>query len=743
MGMARPLSRVSVRSDGTGVGADLLHETISSLSTAAERGQQVLFAEARFLLRNLIGADDVRIVVHSGGAWREWDQLDASDEIDPLLLALPETSTSWDDVVVLNGVVFAPVKAGSVALIIGEGDVARAGDDLLRTACHVLKLALGACESRQGNPDKLEAIKVFQRVANRILKSRDLQEILLEITHEAKIRLSADICGIMLKEQDWLIMKRCVGNLAVETATLRMRAGQGVGGRVLETREPCSIEDYLQSRIISHDFFDLARAERVRSALAVPLISKDEVTGVLEVWRRRPSTFTLQHTAELATLANLASLAIENVSLAQAREAAVAKLEEAHAELQQRYDVIRASADFQESLISALLAGGGLAEIAGKAYEHLKRPVLFLDAHLDLQVCHPPEACPEALAPSIKSAILRGAGSDTRLTVQTAGAQKLMFQRVTAASEHLGWIVVLRPDLETGNAQLAVTEICVTIALHQMKARAAARALSDKLAHLMWDLLEGPDHMRRLALERARELSVDFPDAYCVMVCAVDGLDRPDAAGQLTGRDMEVRRRSIAETPGQLPGAHRHVRLSALRGSELAIVCAHRDGGHLKALAADLIDEIGRRVPGTSVRVGISKASDDPLAMPLAWRDAKIALEVARQTGRDQAVGFGDVGVAGLLMSMREGADFTAFVEEKLGRLLDEKPVYRDKLLKTLGAFFAADCLQHVAAKRLRIHEKTMAYRLGKIERITGLDLGCHEQRVLLYLALRMHDILA
>ena len=140
---------------------------------------------------------------------------------------------------------------------------------------------------------------------------------------------------------------------------------------------------------ISRDFFDLARAERVKSALAVPLLSQNEVTGVLEVWRRRPSQFTPQHTAELRTLANLASLAIENVRLAQARESASRRLESTHMELQARYDVIRMSADLQEALNGLLLSGCALSEIAEQASKHLSRPVMILDRRLDVDACCP------------------------------------------------------------------------------------------------------------------------------------------------------------------------------------------------------------------------------------------------------------------------------------------------------------------------------------------------------------------
>jgi putative methionine-R-sulfoxide reductase with GAF domain len=739
---AGPLSRTRTKERERIAYRASLNDAISTFSSAADRGQQALFAEANILIKNLLAAREVRILVHSGGAWRDWDLLDGNEEIDPFISSLPEKSTAWDGVIHLDRFVFASVRTGSVALIIDRDLNVEPGDDFICTVCHVFRLALGSCESKHGNPDKLEVIKVFQRVANRILKSRDLQEIFLQITHEAKIRLSADICGIMLNEHDLLVMKRCVGNLAAETAALRMRAGQGVGGRVLETRGPCSVEDYVQSEIISRDFFHLARAERVRSALAVPLISQDKVIGVLEVWRRQPSTFTPQNTAELATLANLASLAIENVSLSQEKEEAALKLEEAHTELKQRYEVIRTSAELQESLISSLLAGGGLVDLAEKAHKHLESPILFLDQHLDIQVCHPPKACPDDLLCLVQKAILRISGSDNGLMTQSAGSERFLFQRVMTASEHLGWVVVLKPHLQNDSDQLAITEICVTTALHQMKEHAAARALSDKLTSLVWDLLESPDHLRRLALERAKELNVEFSGEYCVLLCMVEGLDRPNAAGGLTGSDLESRRRSIADAPGRLSSSRRYVRLSALRGNELAIICEFHGGNQISEVAQGLIDEIGRRVPGATVRVGTSKPCVDSMAMPGAWKDARIACEVARQRSKSCVVAFGDVGVAGLLMSMREGADFKAFVDDKLGLLLREKPSQREVLLKSLRAFFAANCSRQAAANDLRIHQKTMVYRLDKIERMMGLDLASHEHRVLLYLALRMKDII-
>ena len=718
-----------------------LQGAVSLLSRAAEVGQDALFSEAKVLFRSVMCARDVRILVRAGGSWRDWNKLDSDDCVEPVFARLADDVRPSDDLARYDRFIIASVSIASVAVIVETAISQEPPDELLQTLCEVLRLALGSCESRYGNPDKLEAIKVFQRVANRILKSGNLNEIFTQITHEAKIRLSADICGIMLKEEDWLVMQRCVGNLAAETASLRMRSGQGVGGRVFETREPCTIEDYVSSEIISRDFFDLARAERVRSALAVPLLSQDRFLGVLEVWRRRPSQFTPQHTAELATLANLTSLAIENVRLAEAREAAGRRLESAHAELKSRYEVIRMSAELQENLNALLLAGGGLSEITEMASRHLGGPVVILDRRLGLEAWHPPDLRAEQMLPAIRSAIPKG-GNEVRTFIQTAGKVRLYGQRVIAAAEHLGWVAVLDRNPPDRAEQLALGEVSVTIALHQMKERAAARALTDKLSSLLWDLIEAPEHLCRVARDRIKDLGVDLSGASCVLVCQFEERDRRGADRTKDRVDLDSWRQALAELPIWLPSTNRMVRLCTIRGDELIVVAALREGTGPREVAKSLCEELDRRIAGAVTRIGVSREVAGPEAIPSACKDARVALAVTRQAGRNRVLAVDEIGVAGLLMSLRDGADFKEFVAEKLSVLLQQSPAQREVLLSTLRTYFAANCSQRTTAQKLRVHQKTIAYRLEKIERMTGLDISTHESRMLLDLALRMNDLL-
>ena len=678
--------------------------------------------------------------MRSAGTWREWDRLDSHADLDPQVVAFVD-NLGPTAAAIRRGSLVAAWVTGSVAVLLEAAPEREISEPRLQTLCRIFSLAIGSCESRHGDPDKLDAIRVFQRVANRILKSDDLNEIFTQITHEAKSRLSADICGIMLKEDEWLVMQRCVGNLAAETALLRMRSGQGVAGRVFETREACVIEDYVHSEVISRDFFDLARAERVKSALAVPLLSKGEVLGVLEVWRRRPSQFTPQHTAELATLANLASLAIENVRLTRARETASQRLALAHDELQLRYNVIRRSADLQGALTGLLLAGKPASEIVETASRHLSRPIVILDRRLQVEACFPEDRAFEALSPDLKAEILKKAPDARAVACDTIDAT-FCCQRIVAGDELLGWALTPGPLPASGEVQLALGETCATLALHRMKERAASRALSDKLSSLLWDLIDAPEEIRRMAYARIQDLGVDLSSGMAVVVCWFDefpyrGRRRDsDASQQGSWRQM------LAELPARLPGANRAIRLCTLRGDELVLVAAIGPGATPRDFANSLSDELNRIMSGAVVRIGVSRRIETADAVQAACKEARVALAVTRHAGQKRVLSVEEIGVAGLLMSMRDGADFASFVSEKLRGLVNERTPQRQALLDTLRTYFMSNCSQRATARQLRVHQKTVAYRLEKIQNMTGLDLSTHEARMLMDLAVRMNDLL-
>lgn len=78
-----------------------------------------------------------------------------------------------------------------------------------------------------------------------------------------------------------------------------------------------------------------------------------------------------------------------------------------------------------------------------------------------------------------------------------------------------------------------------------------------------------------------------------------------------------------------------------------------------------------------------------------------------------------------------------------LGPLEDYAEPRSPDLVETLMAFLAVDCDRRSAAKLLQVHPNTLDYRLGRIGELTGLDLGCVDDLVLLALAARARAVAA
>ena len=69
---------------------------------------------------------------------------------------------------------------------------------------------------------------------------------------------------------------------------LIMEPGTGVGGCVVNTRRPVGVSDYVRANIISHENDQVMQDEGLHSLLAVPVIVRREIRGVLYVGVHSP-----------------------------------------------------------------------------------------------------------------------------------------------------------------------------------------------------------------------------------------------------------------------------------------------------------------------------------------------------------------------------------------------------------------------------------------------------------------------
>ncbi len=706
---------------------------LEPIVSAALRGQyELLIAETERAAARMLPGSSAQMLLHAGGKWREWSSLDEESDAPPV--DLPVEALTTVHVCRFEGTWFVPISPGATALLVDPMESAEEPGDDFEVLRQCAALALQTCERQRLATQNLDEVQTLHRVATRMLKSHDLSEILLHITQEAKRLLSADICGVLLCDEDRIVMRRCVGNRSPRTASLVMVAGQGLAGRVLEHREPAAVADYLASEDISHDFFSLAEAEMVRSALAAPLIGRGGLIGVLEVWRRRPSVFAPVDTTRLVALANMTSIAIENAQLYVSQAAMVTALGHANDALNERYAVVRRVSELTQQLMQVLLTGADLPIIVRQAARFLDMEVGAVAAD-GVALAWSGDGPPATALAGVAEALRPRERSTSRSDGETveAGGVPWRAQPVVVEGDTVAWIVGQIGAQADEVVTLTLTQVAMIAALRRLEQRAASRARSESIDAIVWDLLRGEELARTTALDRASELKLDLDGPLRVCLCEIGR----STAGMAECAGSALRQR-IAEALGDAEG----VRAVALRGTSVALLCVDPGTDKIERFAQRLSTRLAEQLAGRRIVVGASSRCVVPRALGTAYREAQIALDVGRQLDRTGAVVYDRAGVVGMLLSLRHEVGMRHFLELNLGALFEEEEKQREMYLLTLRVFFDTNCSHEAASQHLGVHRKTIAHRLAKITELTGLDLSTHDDRLVADLCLYVYRLL-
>jgi phosphoserine phosphatase RsbU/P len=148
-------------------------------------------------------------------------------------------------------------------------------------------------------------------VADAVNTTLDLNTLLQRIAEMLKRFLDYEIFAILLlneKTQE-LRVRFQVGHPPEVAERIRIKVGQGVTGQAVLRREAVLVNDVTAEQ----NFINSVPG--VRSELAVPLIAKNKVIGVLDVEAAQPGAFTEEHKHLLTLFASRIAAGIENARL--------------------------------------------------------------------------------------------------------------------------------------------------------------------------------------------------------------------------------------------------------------------------------------------------------------------------------------------------------------------------------------------------------------------------------------------
>src|SRR3954471_1136061 len=153
--------------------------------------------------------------------------------------------------------------------------------------------------------------QLLVEVADVVNTTLDLDALLLRTAELVRRVIEYEIFAIMLlneKTQE-LRIRFQIGHPPEFAERLRVKVGEGVTGRAAQSREAVLWND------LSADQNYIKGVEGVRSELAVPLIVKNKVIGVIDLEAPQPGYFTEEHSRLLTLVASRIASGVENARL--------------------------------------------------------------------------------------------------------------------------------------------------------------------------------------------------------------------------------------------------------------------------------------------------------------------------------------------------------------------------------------------------------------------------------------------
>ncbi len=158
---------------------------------------------------------------------------------------------------------------------------------------------------------QFEVEPLLLEVADVVNTTLDLETTLRRVAELVRKVIDYEIFAILLlnEQRQELYVRFQVGYPPEVAERLRVKVGQGVTGRAAETRQPVLVADTTLP-----DFY-IEALPNVQSELAIPLIVKNRLIGVIDIEAREKGYFTEEHKRVLTLIASRMGVGIENARL--------------------------------------------------------------------------------------------------------------------------------------------------------------------------------------------------------------------------------------------------------------------------------------------------------------------------------------------------------------------------------------------------------------------------------------------
>jgi len=185
----------------------------------------------------------------------------------------------------------------------------------LQAYAHHVSVALENARLIAETGRRLQQLQSLRAIDAAITGSLDLRLNLKIILDQVITQLGSDAADLLILNKNTLALEYTAGRgfLSNTRQAMRFQVGQGLAGQVALTRRPLSIPFLAQEP--ANDQTASLTTEGFASYYGMPLIAKGQVTGVLEIFHRRPFTPDPEWLEFLKSLTEQSAIAIDNATL--------------------------------------------------------------------------------------------------------------------------------------------------------------------------------------------------------------------------------------------------------------------------------------------------------------------------------------------------------------------------------------------------------------------------------------------
>nr|WP_242825459.1 helix-turn-helix domain-containing protein [Desulfitobacterium dichloroeliminans] len=407
--------------------------------------------------------------------------------------------------------------------------------------------------------------------------------------------------------------------------------------------------------------------------------------------------------------------------------------------------ILGACEDFTRHLTEQITRGYGLS-ILTELKKYLGRDVFLLDKHFKVLAWEGGEHLPfnpiAFVTPKLSSFKTMDLMPETPLSLgKWNDAQykdvPLSWYPLAGQQGVLGYIG-LGIDHEELNpvGRLFLYKTAVLLYFELAKAQSVEDTERQHYRDFLFDLLYNNFDSLEVVQSRGKLWGMDLTKPHMVIVGEIPGYD-PDSADRVAFQERLDTVAMILRNQPRTIFLERNDQIVLLYPLE-GMIPLRQWEATAKRLLSPLLKLPGGLNEERAMMFGVGTLYESARYIHRSFQEAKSALELGQLFNlQERVILFQELGVMRLLLKL-EQQELEDFRNEVLGPLLKFDQQNNLHLEETLLAYLASDGDLNLAGDRLYLHPNTLRYRLKKVAEVLDRDLGSLENRMNLFIALKI-----